>query len=247
MKAQGPSKEILAELGYDLAHAKRFEEGEKILDRAVALGANDENTWCCLGNCRGRVGKLREGIEAYSKALIVEPRSVSALRGRAALYLCIPNLEAAFNDLDRLKKLPGYRDRSLADAYEDSIQYADNKIVQAKHWLNASKIESRYRCAVLDRAIAKCTNNDDKELLLFERSLQQLIGGYPKKALLDSERGLSLQKSDNLGLHVTHAAALEALERSAEAKAERRVIVELYSQSPLRRKELRKLFLGRTD
>jgi len=69
------------QLGFYELLAKRYDEAIRLLERAVALNDKDTQAWVWLGQGYQNAGRSAKAIEAYRKALSLDPRQADALKG----------------------------------------------------------------------------------------------------------------------------------------------------------------------
>ncbi len=78
------------QLGYYELLDKDYDEAIRYLDRAVGLNDKDTQAWVWLGQGCQNSGRASRAIEAYRKALGLDPRQPDALRGIQALGASAP-------------------------------------------------------------------------------------------------------------------------------------------------------------
>jgi tetratricopeptide (TPR) repeat protein/O-antigen ligase len=87
---------------------RRFAEAATKLDRAEALDAQAANVWLVRAHVRAAAGDAEGALRAFERGLADDPRSVLALRGRAAMLLALGRREDSEKALDALEKVaPG--------------------------------------------------------------------------------------------------------------------------------------------
>lgn len=69
---------------YDLV-ARRYSEAIRLLERAVQLDEKDVQAWVWLGQGQQNTGNRGRALEAYRRALALDPRQADALKGIQAL------------------------------------------------------------------------------------------------------------------------------------------------------------------
>jgi tetratricopeptide (TPR) repeat protein len=79
-------------------------------EKALKLG-HDENAdiWCGYGACLEELKQTDKAIQAYSRALEIDPRHADSLRFRGMLRMKLGDWDAAIKDFERLKLIPEYK------------------------------------------------------------------------------------------------------------------------------------------
>jgi tetratricopeptide (TPR) repeat protein len=84
-----------------------FEEIEEY-EKALELGFENADIWCSYGACLEEVKQVDKAIDAYSRALEIDPRHADSLRFRGVLRVKLGDWDAAIADFERLKLIPKY-------------------------------------------------------------------------------------------------------------------------------------------
>ncbi len=77
---RGPSPVVARELGIVLGRLRRYPEAADALEQAVALAPRDADAWAYLGRAREMTGRRDEAMEAYRRALDLDPGNRQAAR-----------------------------------------------------------------------------------------------------------------------------------------------------------------------
>lgn len=73
------------QLGFYELLGKNYDEAIRLLEKSVALNDKDVQAWVWLGQGNQNAGRSARAIEAYRKALAIDPRQPDALKGMQAL------------------------------------------------------------------------------------------------------------------------------------------------------------------
>jgi tetratricopeptide (TPR) repeat protein len=118
--------EALSQEGWRLWQSQQFADAATKFEEAVALDAENANSWNGLGWARFNSGDTDGGIEAFEKCVAIEPNHPAGLNGLGQAYLsqgnydlaekflvkAAPNAPAAWFGLSRLYMLTGKFDKA---------------------------------------------------------------------------------------------------------------------------------------
>ncbi len=100
--------------GYLYADANMLEEAVEYLNTALTVGEPKAGIWICIGLVRYIQQRFEEAIEAYEKALEIEPNNVKALNNEGIAYHVLSQLREERESIRMLEKAVEYFERSLA-------------------------------------------------------------------------------------------------------------------------------------
>ncbi|QSA98803.1 XrtA/PEP-CTERM system TPR-repeat protein PrsT [Methylococcus sp. EFPC2] len=106
---------------------KRYGKVEEYANRAVAKDAKNGSAWTVLGESRRLQGNGQGAIEAFGKAIEIQPADVRARLGRATAYLASGKLEDASKDVNEVRAKAGELPMAL---YLQAVIAFQNKKVQ---------------------------------------------------------------------------------------------------------------------
>ncbi|MBL8795925.1 MAG: tetratricopeptide repeat protein [Planctomycetia bacterium] len=164
---------------------------------------------------------LKPGLEAYGKALELDPRDAYSLVGRAKLHAWLGAPKKAIDDLlpaiklnrDAVKDAPSARVTQRLNTECADIYFHLGKAQAALG--NHDKAIGEF-----DRALETCSRFDDKPLrtqIREERGLSHLQLKQPDKAVEDFDDALDLNRN-NARAHAFKGYALHLLKRNDQAK-----------------------------
>ncbi len=96
-----------------------------VFDHALEVTSDNATIYCNRGHVYGRLGKLKEAVEDYDRAIAINPRYVEALDYRGVVHCRLGNMHQAISDFDRAVEInpkypEAYNDRGIAhDAMGD--------------------------------------------------------------------------------------------------------------------------------
>ena len=88
-----------------LIKAERYDEAIPLLQNVVAKNARDADAWNYLGFASRKVGKTAEALDAYNKALAIDPKHKGAHEYLGELYLLMKDPAKAQEQLTLLQGL----------------------------------------------------------------------------------------------------------------------------------------------
>jgi len=86
-----------------LIKAERYDEAIPLLKNVVAKNARDADAWNYLGFASRKLGKTNEALEAYNKALAIDPKHKGAHEYLGELYLLMKDPAKAQEQLTLLQ------------------------------------------------------------------------------------------------------------------------------------------------
>jgi tetratricopeptide (TPR) repeat protein len=102
--AQQQSEDDFGKAEY-LIKAERYDEAIPLLQKVVAKNPNDADAWNYLGFCSRKLGKTKEALDYYTKALAIDPNHKGAHEYLGELYLLMKDPAKAQEQLTVLQGL----------------------------------------------------------------------------------------------------------------------------------------------
>ena len=98
-----------------LIDRERFEEALAALEDVVARDAGNADAWNLIGYSHRKAGSYGPAMDAYAKALAIDPRHTEAIEYLGELHLALDDLAEAERQLARLGEIC----RSGCDEYDE--------------------------------------------------------------------------------------------------------------------------------
>lgn len=190
----------------------KYDEVNKQIDQQIAAGVQQANVWFLKGNCLSRLGKYREAVACFSKALEIDDAYVLALDERMNHYFFkLRDTDKAFADCNRLFQLGekrhfmraivcqkmGIKKQAIADFSSVIDDRENKKEVARSHYYRGALLSkmSAWDLAVRDGLAAESVvpSSNGKALLAFNyfklRNYDKSTEYYEK--LMEIEPGVS--------------------------------------------------------
>jgi len=124
------SSEALLGLAMLEARQKQFKQAANYANQALAKDPNNSLAWTMLGETRRLEGDQQGAVDAFSRAIALQPMEMRARIGRATAYIALAKLAEAQNDVDEVRKVAG--DLPLALYLHAVIAFQNNKLQEAE-------------------------------------------------------------------------------------------------------------------
>ena len=99
----------------NLIAEQRYEEALTELEEVVARDESNADAWNLIGFSHRKLGRYGPALEAYARALAIDPRHTEAIEYLGELHLALDDLAEAERQLARLSEICG----SGCDEYDE--------------------------------------------------------------------------------------------------------------------------------